>query len=339
VKFNTKEGTRFLNAPDPSIRLVLFYGSDQGLIHERAQKFLKSRVEDPDDPFLVGHLTGAQIKKDPGELLNEAAAMSLVGGDRTIVIKLGSEDISKTLEQCLNNKQCSIIIIEAGELGPKSPVRKMIEKKRNAAAIPGYLDNPTELNELIDSRLKSSEKLIDAKSKNYLVNNIGSDRMVSRSELNKLITYMGKTKEVNIDDVLAIIGDNGAFSLDKITYSVASGNHRKMEVNLERAFKEGQTSIAVLRATTRHFHKIHLALGYIERGSTPREALKAIKPPIIYLFVDEFLQQLERWSSDKVGKALTVLNDAEIKCKTTGFPVTAICGRALMSLSQAVKTS
>ena len=236
MKFTPKQTTAFLKSPDPSIRLVLFYGSDQGLIHERAQTYLKSRVKDPNDPFLVSHLTGSEIKKNPEGLVNEALSMSLIGGDRTIVIKLEGEDISKTIEQCLNNKKCSVIIIEAGELGPKSPIRKMIEKNTKAAAIPGYLDNPTGLSELVDSILQKSDKSIDKQSKNYLVNNIGSDRMVSRSELNKLITYMGKEKEVKINDVLAIIGDNGAFSLDKIIYPVASGNHAEMELNLERAF-------------------------------------------------------------------------------------------------------
>ena len=196
MKFTAKQTDAFLKSPDPSIRLVMFYGSDQGLIHERAQTLLKSRVKDPNDPFLVSHLTGAGVKKNPEELFNEASAMSLVGGDRTIVIKLGGEDISKAIEQCLNNKLCSLIIIEAGELGTKSPIRKMIEKGKNAAAIPGYLDNPAGLSELIDTVLNRSNKSIDLESKNYLVNHIGSDRMVSRSELDKLITYMGKKNEI-----------------------------------------------------------------------------------------------------------------------------------------------
>jgi len=57
----------------------------------------------------------------------------------------------------------------------------------------------------------------------------------------------------------------------------------------------------------------------------------------MYLFVDQFVQQLEKWSGPKIDRALALLTDAEIKCKTTGLPVKAICGRALMSLSQSVR--
>ena len=337
MKFNTRQTLGFLTKPDPSVRVILFYGSDQGLIHERTQTLIKEIVEDPKDPFRVSCLTGAGIKKNPTQLFDEATAQSLIGGDRVVVIDLGAEDISKSIEQCLENAKCSLIIIEAGGLGPKSPVRKVVEKSKNAAAVPGYLDNSTELHKLIDAVMQSNDTSISPEGKRHLIDNLGSDRLVSRSELEKLVTYVGQKAKVTLDDVLAIVGDNGAFSLDKIIYPVGNGNHSEIEPNLERAFKEGLTSVAVLRATMRHFHKLHLALSYIEKGQSPGDALRFIKPPIMYLFKDQFIKQLERWPKHKVERALVLLNEAEILCKTTGLPINAICGRALMSLAQMVR--
>jgi DNA polymerase-3 subunit delta len=337
LKFNGKQIISFLNAPDPAFRVVLCYGADQGLVHERTQGLLKAQVEDPNDPFRVSHLTGAEIKRNPSRLYDEVATQSLIGGDRVVLIALGGEDIAKHVGECLGNKNSSLIIIEAGSLGPKSPLRRLVEKSKISVAMPSYLDDAHSLNDLIESMMGETEKVLDPEAKNYLINNIGSDRLVSRSELDKLITYMGQDKKIKVDDVLAIVGDNGAFSLDKITYPLAGGNHLQTEINLERAFKEGQTPITILRATIRHFHKLHLALSYMQKGQTPREALRAIKPPIMYLFVDQFVQQLEKWSGPKIDRALALLTDAEVKCKTTGLPVKAICGRALMSLSQSVR--
>ena len=337
MKFNGKQLLDFLKTPDPSVRVILCYGSDQGLVHERSQQLLKSKVADPKDPFRVSHLTSGEIKKNPTCLYDEVSTQSLIGGDRVVFIKLGGEDIAKYIAQCLEDHGSPLIIIEAGPLGPKSPLRQLVEKNKNSIAIPNYLDDARGLSELIDTMAKESGKTVSREGKNYLINNIGSDRLVSRSELDKLMTYMGSNTEIELNDVLAIVGDNGAFSLDKITYTVASGKHLEAEMNLERALKEGQSPITVLRATMRHFHKLHLALSYMEKGQTPRDALKAIKPPIMYLFVDQFVQQLEKWSGPKVDRALTVLSDAEIRCKTTGSPVNAICGRALMSLSQAAR--
>jgi DNA polymerase-3 subunit delta len=334
--FKERQLEKVFKSPDPLIRVFLFYGTDQGLVHERAQVLLKAKVEDLNDPFRISYLTGGEIKKDPSRLMDEASAQSLVGGERVVYVKLGGEDISKAISQCLDNSNISVIIIEAGGLGPKSPVRKIIERNKNSAAIPGYLDNEHDLENLIDSTLQKHGKSIDLNGKNYLVNNLGSDRGVSRSELDKLITYMGTETKIGLDDVLLIIGDSGAFSIDKIIYPVANGNHLEAEVNLQRAFKGGQSSIAILRATIRHFHKLHLALSFVERGQVPRDAVKALKPPIMYLFTDQFVQQLNRWSRPKLDSALTLLTEAEVDCKSTGLPVDAICGRLLMRLSKAV---
>ena len=337
MKLNKKQVAAFLRAPEPSYRLVLCFGSDQGLAHERTQNLLKSAVENPSDPFRVCHLTGAEIKKDPARLFDEVSSQSLVGGDRVVLIKLGGEDISKYVAQCLEDVNSTIIIIEAGPLPPKSPLRRLAEQNKNALAIAGYLDDARGLSELIDSVVSENGKTIDQEARNYLINNIGSDRLVSRSELDKLVTYMGLDLRIKLKDVQVIVGDNGAFSLDKIIYPVANGNYLEAEVNLERAYKEGQTPITIIRATIRHFQKLHLALSYVENGQTPVEALRVVKPPIMYLFTDQFVQQLGRWSSPKIDRALVLLTNAEIKCKTTGFPVKLICGRALMTLSLAVK--
>jgi len=337
LKFSRKQVAAYLEKPDPKIRLVLFYGPDQGLTSTRSDNLIKAKIEDLNDPFLIGYLTGREIKKEPQRLRDEVAAQSLVGGERVVHIKLGNEDISKVLSECLETDNSSIIIIASGDLSSKSPVRKLVEKNKNAAAIPAYLDTSDGLDKLIATKIQEAGMTIDFKAKDYLINNLGSDRMISISELDKLLTYMGPQNEIKLNDVIAIIGDNGAFSIDKIIYPVANGDHQEVERNLSRALDEGQTAIAILRATIRHFQKLHLALGYMEEGKKPVDAIKNIKPPIMYLFNDQFLKQLQKWSIGKVNRALSLLSEAEIACKSTGLPANAICGRILMRLSQAVK--
>lgn len=333
---NSKQITNLLKNPDPSIVIYLFYGSDRGLTNERIKLILQRLEVDPNDPFSVSYLTGSEVKKNPGRLTDEATSQSLIGGKRVVRLTIGGEDITKALTECLKYNEISTILIEAGELLPRSPVRKFIENNDKTAAIPGYLDNKTGINELIELTLKSHQLTINKTARDYLVNNLGSDRMVTRRELEKLATYMGSEKDITFGDVLSTISDNGAFSMDKVVYPVANGNHLLAEINLQRAFNEGQTPITVIRATIRHFHKLHFALSHIENGYSPQNALKEIKPPILFLFIDEFLGQVNRWSVNKVENALNLLTQAEIDCKTTGMPMNAICGRILLRLSKAV---
>jgi DNA polymerase-3 subunit delta len=341
VKFNAGKTAAFLKQPDPSIRVVLIYGSDQGLIHERTQLLAKSIVEDVSDPFRVSELTGSEIKSDPARLIDEASAQSLIGGDRVVLIKLGGEDISKPLLQFLDEEVLSssgsLVILEAGELTPRSPVRKLIEKSDCAGTMACYSDDLSALGALIDTVMRESQKTINSDAKSYLISNLGSDRMVSRSELEKLVTYAGDQVEIDLADAVAAVGDNGALSIDEIIYSVADGNRDSLEKNLARAFVEGTSPIAVLRAAIRHYQRLHLAFGQMQNGQSSAQAVKSLRPPIIFLFVDRFKRQLDRWSGDKIERALAVLTEAEVNCKSTGLPAEAICGRALMSLSQAAR--
>lgn len=85
LKFNQIEG--FLRKPDPAIQAILVFGPDDGLARERATQLAKGAAADPDDPFLVAHLTGVEIAADPARLLDEAAAIPLTGGRRIVRVR------------------------------------------------------------------------------------------------------------------------------------------------------------------------------------------------------------------------------------------------------------
>ena len=338
MKFSAKQTAQFIKKPDPIIRLALFFGIDQGMVHERARFLTKTVVGDPNDPFRVSLLTGAQIEQDPARLIDEASAQSLVGGKRVVLVELDGKNISDALDQYLENGiDGSLVIIKAGELKTTSPVRKLIEKSNYAAAMPAYTENKSSLNNLIDSVLLKNGVSISSDSKQYLINNLGLDRQVSRSELEKLMTYLGGKKELKLEDAMLVIGDSDAFSIDQVVYAAANGNRVDLDRKLFRAFNEGQMPIFIVRAAIKHFQKLHLASGHIKNGKSFLEALNSVKPPVFFLLKDQFMEQLNKWSLAKVEKALDLLTQAEIDCKTTGLPEKFICGRVLMSLSQAAR--
>ena len=61
VKFNANQLKAFFKKLDPTFKVVLFFGPDQGLVHERTKTLIKLVVSDIHDPFLISELTGKQI--------------------------------------------------------------------------------------------------------------------------------------------------------------------------------------------------------------------------------------------------------------------------------------
>ena len=148
---------RFLGKPDPAIRAVLIYGRDLGVVRDRGHQLAGKIVPNPDDPFDVALLTEQDLSDDGGRLEGELAAQSLMGGRRLVRLRLAGEKPSadKAAAEALERhakgelNPDAFLLIEAGNLGRESALRKAAEKANAAAAIPCYEDEPGDVARLV----------------------------------------------------------------------------------------------------------------------------------------------------------------------------------------------
>ena len=133
---------RFIAKPDPRQPIVLIYGPDAGLVHERAEALVKASVDDPNDPFAFVRIDGDDLAGNPSRLVEEAHTVPLFGGRRAVLVKAGSRNIAPAVEVVVGapSNDCRVII-EAGDLRKTAPLRALCEKAKNAAALPCYVDN------------------------------------------------------------------------------------------------------------------------------------------------------------------------------------------------------
>ena len=161
--------------------------------------------------------------------------------------------------------------------------------------------------------------------------------MLSRSELEKLALFMGTSGTVTVDDVQACVGESAASSLDAVVNAAFNGDRPALERELTRAFTEGVVAVSLLRAIARHLQRLHLARAYVSKGNSPQQAMRFLKPPVFFKQADNFRRQMQNWSEDKISTALEMVTEAEIDCKSTGFPEKAICSRTFMRITQAAR--
>lgn len=336
MKLTGAKAEAFLKAPDPKLRVVLVFGPDNGLVRERVTRLVKGVVADPSDPFRVAELTPAILKDDPARLADEAAAMALTGGRRVVVVRDGGDTLSSLFQSFLANPMGdALVVVEAGDLGPRSSLRKLFEGADNAAALASYGDEGGSLQHVIQEELKAADLVAEPDALAFLMDHLGGDRRLTRAELQKLALYMGGPGRVRLDDAIACIGDTAALSMDDLALATADGDHATAQRVLDRLFREGTHAVGVLRALSRHFQRLHYAAGLMAQGKSADQAMGALKPPVIFKAADRFRRQLGRWPADRVGRALEVLIEAEADCKTTGMPAEEICSRALMQLARA----
>lgn len=328
----------FLRKPDPAARLILVYGPDGGLVRERSRALVGGVVDDPSDPFRVALLSGAALAGDPARLADEAAQFAFTGGRRVVHVSDAGDEIQAIVAHFLDHPLGdALIVVEAGDLSPRSSLRKLCEAAANAAAMPCYLDAGAELEDFIVRTLGQDKIRVGGEALAFLAASLGGDRAISRSELAKLAVYVGPGGTVTVADAVACVGDGALLSLDDVAERVAAGDAAGLMRALDRAYGQGVAPVALLRAVARHFQRLHLVQALIAEGSPADRALAQLRPPLFFKRRDNFVAQLRRWPLDRLGRALERLVEAEIGVKRTAAPIESLAARALVQLAQAAR--
>ncbi len=321
---------------------ALVYGPDSGLARERGAQLARAIVADLSDPFLVCGLSESDLKNDPARLFDEAAALSMMGGRRLIRLRINGDSQSKVIGEFVSDLDAGnkalegFLLVEAGDLGPRSSVRKLFEASKSAAALPCYPDDAGTVEKLIEDTLRGHGWQAPMETMGFLVSHLGSDRQLTRQELEKLVLYLGKGEgrsPVSLADAQAAIGDASALTVDGLLDAVGAGDVDRVDTELTKCFDGGQTPVGLLRAATGHFSRLARVAALVGTGVPAGQAIGKLRPPIHFKRRQSFERQVSLWRPKLLAQALDLLLASEARCKTTGAPDVMICGDALVRLA------
>jgi DNA polymerase-3 subunit delta len=333
-----RDADRFSTAPPKQLRAALVYGPDSGLVQERAEKLMKSVVADLADPFNVSDLSESVLESDPARLADEAAAISMMGGKRVVRVRGAGNGLAELFESFLDDPPGdTLVVVEAGDLAKSAALRKLFEEDDKAAAIACYPDTARSLEDLVREALRAETLTIAPDALADAVSRLGSDRGVSRRELEKLALYCKGQKSVSLDDVRAVMGDEAEARTEEASDAAASGDFPRLDMALERLWVAEISAIAMIRGAMGHFQRLAQVKENMERGENLDSAIKRLRPPLHFLRADSFKRQLHSWNGERLSEALDMLLDAESLCKTTAVPNEALCGRTLMNIAAMAK--
>jgi DNA polymerase-3 subunit delta len=335
VQVKPADADRYLSRPDPAVRVVLVYGSDEGLVAERADRFAEAVIGKDGGDFARLRLDSAAIADDPGSLADEAHAVPLFGGSRVIVVRVaGNRPIDRSVAAILADPpKDSWIVLTAGELRKTAPLRKLCESHKGAWAIPAYADTDRDLDRVIDEETSAASLSIAADARIALRALLGSDRMISRSEVRKLCLYAAGGATIGIDDVRAVIGDSGAFATDETIDALAAGDSAALDRGYRRLVSSGTPGFVVAGAATRHFSFLQKARAAVDEGETPESVVRRAIPPIFYARQGAVAKQIMSWSPSRIERALALLDQAILDGRVHGALADEIVDHALHLVS------
>lgn len=343
MKLQGQRIERFLKAPDAAIPAVLVYGPDEGLVRERAERLLRSVLADLNDPFRFSDLMADQLRTDPGRLADEARSLALTGGRRVVRVRQASDQTSPACRALLELATIdALVVVEAGDLPPSSSLRKLFEGARGGAALPCYRDQARDLAGLIEATLAEHRLEPDADARAWLIDHLGADRGLTRAELDKLVLYMGPgddvpgRRRVTLADAAAVIGDGAALGLDDLVDAAATGDLVQLQRCLDRLLGEGQPPVRLVRALANHMVRLRRLALQVADGQTVERAVDQSRPPLHFRRRDAIKAALRRVGVAEADRVLALLLDAELMCKTSGYPAELVCRDAVLRITRLV---
>ncbi len=334
VALRGKEIDAFLARPDPGRPIILLYGPDAGLVRERADALLASAVDDPNDPFSLVRLDGDELSAEPSRLVDEALTVPLFGGRRAIRVRAGSRNFASGVDTLAETplRDCRIVI-EAGDLRPESPLRKICERAKTAVAIGCYPDGERDLAKLIDDELRLANLRMAGDARAALMALLGGDRQASRNELRKLTLFAHGEGEVTLDHVMAVVADASEMKLDPIVDGAFAGRPDLVESEFAKAMVAGTYPGVIISAAQRQAAWLHKSALAVAEGTPVSTLLDGGFPRLHFSRKPMTETALRNFSAAKLVAIIEQLATAALDMRKQTSLAAAIAQRTLLSIA------
>jgi DNA polymerase-3 subunit delta len=325
VKLEAGRVEGFLKAPGAA-PVVLIFGPDGGLVSERAVMLAKAVAGSTDDAFRYAEIF------DASRLLEEATASSLMGGRRVVRLRDAGEGAVKAVEKLLAMGAEALVILEGGDLTPKSKLRALAEKHPAAVAIACYTVDAGRLPRVVTDRLKAAGVAIEPEAASWVANNILGEEGAIRQAVEVLVLYAGETKRLSVADVSAALADGGESSIQEAIDAALTGDTAGADRALTLAYEEGVSPVALVRVLLGELMRLRVLAEGVGPGGAA-EAVRNARPPVFFKRAPVVTKMLSVWPAAALGEAIKAGLAAELACKTAHVPEAAYCRQMFLGLA------
>lgn len=302
----------------------LIYGPETSVVDYRFDLIAKKIAPDLSDPFMVANISKERLAEDKGILADEFFSLSMLGGRKLILVKnadIAAAGAIKILfeEKDFAKKSENFILIHAGDLDKSSALRKACEDNPHFAVIACYEDDERTIKNFIAAQLAAKQVKSSPQVLELLVEKFGKNRQIILSELEKIMIFLGDSKELTVDLVSKITASEAEISSHEFVMNFAAQKFDLALIQAERLFKDGFEAIALIRFLSNYLQKLYQAKVEIELQNSDFE--EVVKSQRLFFKTEiEFRKHLKLLSLKFLIRNLGELANLEIKIKSGVMP-------------------
>ncbi len=336
MKLSARDATAYFAKPDPGKAGVLIYGEDAMRVALKRQQVIAALVgPQGEEEMRLTRMQGAELRKDPAQLLDAIKAQSFFPGPRVAFVESATDGVAPAFKAALEDwlPGDAQVIVTAGQLNARSALRKLFESHPSVYAAGIYNDPP-------------SRAEIEADLSRAGLTNIGSGAMDALTALSRDLgpgdfrQTVEKVALYKVDDDTPLTADEVALcgptsieaEMDDILHVVAEGRPDQIGQVMARLQAQGIAPVTLIIMATRHFRALYTA------ASDPGGAAQGIsrmRPPIFGPRRDRMLRQAQNWGAPKLEQAMSAILDTDLQLRSAGqsAPAMALVERVFIRLA------
>jgi DNA polymerase-3 subunit delta len=177
----------------------------------------------------------------------------------------------------------------------------------------------------VDGKLAALDKRASSEAIDRLVEMTGNNLQQLDSELDKLATYVGDKKLIDVADVNLLSVGVREFEDWALSDSLELGDYEECLKIIHKRFQEGdKPELAVLYQISNHFRDLLLTKSLLREKKDRREVFRAVRPGILETYGDLYRRKfrslfgaIERIAHKDLVRLVTRLEQLDLKLKTT----------------------
>ncbi|MFN3746260.1 MAG: DNA polymerase III subunit delta [Hyphomicrobiaceae bacterium] len=335
VAIKAQQANAVLTRPDPGLTAFLIYGSDAGLVSERAVRLAQSLAARDTPPGEIVRIDDSELEEDSERLSVELLTLPMFGGRKIVRTAMSRRVTGAILRSIIAGPPLAgALIVEGGNLRPDDAARQAFEKSPHAAAIPCFTDDASSLEVMINEVLAAHRLSIAPEARELLLARLGADRGLSRSEVEKLALYAAGRGMIEAEAVEAVVGDASELAVERVIDAAAAGDGTRAIEGCQRLLASGEGAQSVIAAVQWHFARLHRIRSGLEAGRSLDEALRQIRPPLHFKRRAAVEAQCRKWTAPKLSAALARIRASARAARTAASLEDAHAERLLMELAR-----
>lgn len=315
-------------------QFLLIYGPNEGLVREDIQKISKAFIDKAETDEIS--INGKSLDESTFLIDQEVRSFSMFSEKKIIYLEHVKDKHLQSFENQEFDNDKILIIIKSENLNKNSKIRSFFEKHKKFAAIPCYEDDIRSIMSLLTQFQVKNKIKFDNDVKNYLLQHLSHDRLISNNELEKIKLLLGdkEEKDIRLNEIQEILNDGSSNSLNTITENAMYGKVNKTSINLNKIFDEGTNAVAIIRSLLNYLVRINKTQIEMKKSGNFDEAIKGLRPPVFWKDKENFKSHCTKWPTKVILFYIEKLLDTEFMCKTQSTLNNEICENSVLSIAK-----